>query len=175
MSMQKRNHDGQRFGRVTILHDIPCEPGKRRVLFKCDCGVVKEVSLYSITRGNTTSCGCLQIERVTKHNDANINQGRHHSYNRWAAMKSRCQTKTNLQYPDYGGRGIKVCDEWQEWLPYKEWVEATYIEGMTVDRRDNDGNYEPSNCRWVDMAVQNSNRRPIRKDAKCRGPNKPKP
>ena len=78
----------------------------------------------------------------------------------WANMRTRCNCKTNRDYPDYGGRGIKVCEEWGEFINFHEWaMKNGYEDNLSLDRIDVNGNYEPSNCRWITMAEQQSNRR----------------
>ncbi len=80
-------------------------------------------------------------------------------YNVWRSMKERCYSSTYVQYKRYGGRGIKICDEWRnDFQAFKAWaIENGYTEGLTIDRIDNDGDYEPNNCRWVDMKTQARN------------------
>jgi len=81
-------------------------------------------------------------------------------YNIWCAMRYRCTCTKGDKYKNYGSRGITVCSEWQKFIPFMEWaLEHGYKDGLTIDRRNNDGNYEPSNCRWVTMKVQNNNKR----------------
>lgn len=81
-------------------------------------------------------------------------------YRIWGAMKRRCQNKNQPQYAAYGGRGIKVCDTWQQFLPFLEWANVNgYTDGLTLDRLDPNGNYEPSNCRWASYQEQGKNRK----------------
>lgn len=87
----------------------------------------------------------------------------HPLYDVWSQMKSRCENPNNKNYPGWGGRGIRVYSEWHEFKPFFEWaISNGYESGLTIDRRDNDGDYEPSNCRFVTTLVQNNNRRPRR-------------
>ena len=79
-------------------------------------------------------------------------------YGVWHGMNERCRNPKNRAYKNYGGKGVSVCPEWQEFIPFNEWAMANgYKEGLTIDRIESNGNYEPSNCRWVDRFIQNSN------------------
>jgi hypothetical protein len=81
-------------------------------------------------------------------------------YKIWTSMRQRCHSKQNKAYKSYGGRGISICDEWSDFKAFYEWSMANgYSDDLTIDRIDNDGNYEPSNCRWVGWDVQSKNRR----------------
>ena len=158
-----RDLTGQRFGRWTVLK-LFSRGGEKpiRWLCKCNCGSVKDVPASALLRGQSKSCGCYRNEVLKTihliHNDKN---GR--LYRVWLTMNSRCRNPKVAVYPRYGGRGISVCDEWRDYRNFKKWaLENGYDfnakQGQcTIDRINNDGNYEPSNCRWVDMKVQRSN------------------
>lgn len=148
---------GERFGKLTVVKY--CGVINHRAVFecKCDCGNTKVVQGQLLIRGNTKSCGCLQKEtpNATKHGLRNT-----HLYGVWCTMKSRCNNENSKHYALYGGRGITVCHEWQKFEPFYNWaIENGYKEGLTLDRIDVNGNYEPSNCRWVDVKTQQNNRR----------------
>lgn len=126
----------------------------------CECGKTCFIDTKSLTTGKTTSCGCYRSEqwhkRITTHGES-----RSKLYYVWNDMKSRCTDCNSLPFKDYGGRGIRVCDEWlNSYAKFSEWAkENGYACGLTLDRMDVNGDYEPSNCRWVSMKVQGNNKR----------------
>jgi len=150
---------GQRFGRLTVLERDKGRTDRVAWICKCDCGNVKSVLSYKLTSGTTRSCGCLQRETAAK------NATRHGYYgerlrNVWATMKQRCTNPKCKDYPFYGGRGITVCEEWNDYLSFRKWAySAGYAEGLTIDRIDVDGPYAPHNCRWISLKQQMLNRR----------------
>jgi hypothetical protein len=135
---------------------------KRRYgLYKCDCGAEFKTQLRNIRTGATKSCGCYHkrglIERSTTHG-----LSKHRIYDVWVAMVYRCTVHTDINYKNYGGRGIGVCERWMEVSNFIEDMYPSFMEGLSIDRIDNDGNYEPSNCRWVTKEVQTRNTRRLR-------------
>jgi len=136
----------------------PTENSKKKShygIFKCQyCGKEFRATLGHVKRGNTKSCGCQIKGREITHGLAN-----HRFYNKWNAMMQRCSNIKHKQYIDYGARGIRVCEEWQDVRNFVKWVNETYIEGMSLDRRDNDKGYSPENCRWTDGITQSVNQR----------------
>ena len=130
-------------------------------LFECQyCGKEFESAVHNVKRGNTRSCGCIVGKgNITHGLKSNI------FYGTWNKMLHRCNNPKGIGYKHYGARGIKVCDEWLDLAIFIKWAEATHpkTEGLSLDRIDVDGNYEPNNCRWADRTTQNTNQR-IRKD-----------
>ena len=122
-------------------------------LFKCPyCGKEFEASSGNIQSGHTKSCGCQK---------GGITHGLSHNqfYKTWKNMMGRCYNLKNKHYQSYGGRGISVCTDWQDLANFVSWAEETYIEGITMDRINNDGNYESTNIRWADKTTQQLNQR----------------
>lgn len=160
---------GQVFGRLTVLQRADTGRLKPDWLVRCECGVVKPVNGSDLKAGKIVSCGCLQREKIG-------NLRRSHSlsksseYNIWTLMKRRCLDENSLRYYRYGGRGIKVCDRWLEAFEnfYADMGPRPHSK-LSLDRINNDGNYEPGNCRWTDSMTQYYNSDPeVREKARVR-------
>lgn len=156
----------QRIGRLTCTKDV----GRSKdgsVLWECvcDCGNKIVATSRNLNRHHTKSCGCLQIDRVVENRTVHglyhdENGKRAKLYHVWGMMRQRCKNPNNHAYKDYGGRGISVCNDWDCYKTFHDWANGNgYKDGLTIDRIDNDGDYEPSNCRWVTISEQQKNTR----------------
>jgi len=156
---------GQRFGRLTVIKRCgTSKEGQKIYLCKCDCGNTKEVKSGNLKSGNVRSCGCLRKEttrRINKERNTRHGGCGTRLYGIWFDMRQRCNWEKSINWANYGGRGIKVCDEWQvDFVPFRDWALANgYRDDLTLDRIDVDGNYCPDNCRWADLDEQNNNKR----------------
>lgn len=178
--VMRKDLTGKKYNMLTALN-FSHKDNRRKTYwdFKCDCGNIKTLRSDCVLNGSIQSCGCMK----KKQDEKNL-CGRHKQlipelqtvyanetvatiYGRWASMKSRCYDVNNRNYKHYGGRGIKVCDEWlYSFSNYYYWcINNGYKKELQIDRINNDGNYEPSNCRFVTPFVNVHNRRCSKKQA----------
>lgn len=153
---------GQKFGRLTVLSRVEnSSHRKAQWLCQCDCGNTLHVPTGALRSGNTRSCGCLKIEttviRSTKHGHSRPGK-KTSTYKSWIDMIQRCTNTKNERYGDYGGRGIAICERWHDFRNFLADM-GEKPSGLTIERRNNNGNYEPDNCYWATYSQQVRNRR----------------
>lgn len=158
----------KRFGKCLALHRLQI-PGRARWMCLCDCGKMFEAAAYNLKRGSTKSCGCLRramgVARL-KHEPKHGFKSRKNplpEYAVWVMMKQRCLNVRCKDYRYYGGRGVKVCQQWSDSFVAFLNDMGRRPKGMTLERKDTDGDYTPDNCCWASWKAQQNNRRNSRK------------
>lgn len=148
---------GKRFGHLTVLRRVPHETQHGAYwLCRCDCGREIEVRGWYLRNRTPVSCGC---QNGVKHGYCRGVRPKR-LYVIWRDMRSRCNNPKNIGFHLYGGRGIKVCEEWKDFSVFAAWAEANgYADDLSIDRIDSDGNYCPENCRWATNHDQQRNKR----------------
>lgn len=149
---------GNRYGRLTVIEYA----GKSKWVCLCDCGNVVTVKACDIKAGNTRSCKCIRHEYLVNRNKSKATHRMTGSrlYHIWLGMKSRCYYPNHPEYKYYGGNGVTVCEEWRtSFETFSQWAVANgYADGLTIDRINTRGNYEPLNCRWATYKEQENNK-----------------
>ena len=156
--MKRDNFIGTRFGQLTVISPFESDlNGLSRWVCKCDCGNETVAYGTNLKRGLTTSCGCKRKE-VTREEKTTHGMYGTPLYHSWSGMLQRCKNSNDKLYYRYGGRGITVCEEWNDFENFYQWaIKNNYKPGLTIDRINNDDGYYPENCRWTDRITQGNN------------------
>lgn len=160
--------EGSKFNRLTIIKEVEPEiqysKGKetklRKVQCLCDCGNITTPRLVMVRNGEAKSCGCLTREQAKVNTDQTTHGlSKHPLYIVWSGMIQRCHNENNGAYKDYGARGIIVCDKWHNFKNFYDDMNLGYSMGLEIERVNNNGIYEKSNCKWETPKIQSGNRR----------------
>ncbi len=161
MSRALASYIGERYGYLTVVDSLRTQSGvRKRGYFKvrCDCGSEKTILAHNLLQGRTKSCGC----KTSELKGWNVRHGMCYTriYKIYVDMRQRCLNPSNRRFYRYGGRGIKICDEWiEDFMAFYQWaISNGYRDDLSIERVNNNGNYEPANCTWATMEEQLKNR-----------------
>lgn len=157
--MKKVDLTGERFGKLLVLSKGENKGKNTTWKCACDCGTIRDYLTYNLISGKSKSCGCQRIETLSKIFTTHGGAGTR-LYSIFKGITQRCRNKNNPAYVYYGNKGVDICKEWENnFSTFKEWAEKNgYTDEKSIDRIDPNGNYEPSNCRWVSMQKQQNNK-----------------
>lgn len=156
--MRRDKLEGQKYQRWTVISHSHQVGSHQYYLCRCECGTEKIVQANSLRTGTTKSCGCHRRE-TSKRQFTTHGATKHPAYQSWSGMHARCRNPKHIGYASYGARGIVVCEAWRTFEGFWADMGPTWQEGLSIDRIDPDGNYEPSNCRWATWTQQANNKR----------------
>ena len=146
---------GEKYGRLTVVELDRIQNRKTYWKCVCDCGLTVIATGNNLRSGNTKSCGCLRREETAKRGKLNTEHGESHDrrtrlYTIWCGMRQRCNNPNREAYPLYGGKGVKLGKEWEEYPVFRRWALANgYADNLSIDRIDSKKGYYPENCRWI--------------------------
>lgn len=150
---------GSRFGKLTVVERLPNKHEQRYWLCLCDCGGSTKTYSICLRKGRTRSCGCLRQGGTLRHGHARGRKGGSLTYKSWRSMLSRCYRDSSSGFHNYGGRGITVCERWRVFEHFLSDMGERPSLNLSLDRIDNNGNYEPGNCKWSTRSEQATGRR----------------
>lgn len=162
---------GDRFNRWLVIGESIVVNKRRKYLCRCSCGTERYVDYYSLVRNRSKSCGCLMVElnscRSMPNHYKTHNMSHTRFYKIWRGIICRCRYKSHISYKNYGGRGISVCNRWNKFENFRDDMYESYLKhceefgekDTSIDRIDNNGNYELSNCKWATIVEQRNNTR----------------